>query len=256
MQLKTVCLKEEEVAIVTIDRPPLNIANHQMLTELQEVLERLEAGEARAVVITGAGNCFVAGADIREMKDKHALAGYEFSRLGQRVVDKIENLSKPVVGAINGFALGGGLELALGCDILVASENAKFGQPEVRLGITPGWGATQRLAKAVGICRAKELILTGRTVDAQEACRIGLVSKVVKEEDLLREASTLARQISHNAPFAVRLSKHLLNQSFDVSLENGLASESAAFGLCFSTQDQKEGMRAFVDKEKPRFKGR
>ena len=257
MQLQSVSLKEEEViAVVTINHPPLNIVNHKILTELEEVLERLKTLKAKAVIITGTGKSFVAGADIKEMKDKDALSALEFSKLGQRVVNKIENLNQPVIGAINGFALGGGLELALGCDILIASENAKFGQPEVRLGIPPGWGATQRLAKVVGIYKAKELILTGKIIDAQEACRIGLVSKVVKEKDLMKEAHSLATQISHNAPIAVRLAKFLINRSFETSLEDGLASESAMFGLCFSTEDQKEGMQAFVDKREPGFKGK
>jgi enoyl-CoA hydratase len=257
MQLQTVSLeKKEAIAIVTINRPPLNVLNSKMLTELEETIEKLETEKAKVVVITGTGNSFVGGADIKEMKDKDTLSAYEFSKLGQKVVTKIENLSQPVVGAINGFALGGGLELALGCDILIASENAKFGHPEVGLGIIPGWGSTQRLARAVGIYKAKDLTLTGKIIDAKEAYRIGLVSKVVKVEDLMKEVNDLATQISHNAPVAVKLSKRLLNQSFSTSLESGLLSESTAFGFCFSTQDQKEGMQAFVEKRKPRFKGR
>ena len=243
---------KDNIAIVTIDRPEaLNALNLDVLTELEMVVSQAEKDkDVYVLIVTGAGRSFVAGADIAQMKDLTADEGRAFGEFGNRVFMKIESLSKPVIAAINGFALGGGCELAMACDIRIAGEKAKFGQPEVGLGITPGFGGTQRLPRIVGLSKAKELILTAQTIGADEALRIGLVSQVVPGEELMDTVLDLAGKIAKNAQIAVRQSKAAINKGMQCDIETGAAFESQAFGVCFSTEDQKAGMTAFLDKVK------
>ncbi|MDI6600855.1 MAG: short-chain-enoyl-CoA hydratase [Thermoanaerobacteraceae bacterium] len=248
---------EESIAILTINRPKaLNALNTNTLLELDEALnEVMKDNTIRALILTGGGDrAFVAGADITEMKDKNAMEGREFALLGQRVFAKLQDMLIPTIAAINGYALGGGCELALACDIRIASSKTKIGQPEVTLGITPGFAGTQRLARTVGLAVAKELIFTGAQINADEALRIGLVNRVVEPEKLMEEAKNLAMKIASNAPIAVSLAKQAINKGIDVDLNTGMAYEAEVFGLCFSTKDQKEGMTAFVEKRKAEFK--
>lgn len=250
--------KEDEIAVLTMNRPKtLNALNSETLMELKSALESLEKDKAvKVVIITGAERSFVAGADISEMVDMNALEAQNHSKLGQETFFKIENLCKTVIAAINGFALGGGCELAMACDIRIASSKAKFGQPEVNLGVTPGFGGTQRLPRLVGKGKAKELIFTGDIINADEALRIGLVNRVVEPEKLMEEAKNLAKKIASKGQIAVRLAKADINYGMEVDLPSGCAIEIDAFGLCFSTHDQKEGMRAFLERRKPKFKGK
>jgi len=240
------------VAIVTIDRQEaLNALNQDVLAELEMVVTQAEADrDVYVLIITGAGRAFVAGADIAQMKDFTADEGRAFGEFGNKVFLKIESLSKPVIAAINGFALGGGCELCMACDIRIASEKAKFGQPETGLGITPGFGGTQRLPRIVGLSKSKELIFTAQTIDAQEALRIGLVSQVVPGEELMDTALDMAAKIAQNAQIAVRQSKSAINMGMQCDIETGAAIETLAFGLCFSTEDQKDAMSAFINKSK------
>lgn len=249
----------DHAAILTINRPEaLNALNRQVLADLKEAVELAERDEeVYVLILTGAGRAFVAGADIAEMKDLSPNEARAFSAFGNEVFYKIETLSKPVIAAVNGYALGGGCELALACDIRLAGEKAKFGQPEVGLGIIPGFGGTVRLSKAVGVARAKELIFTARTIDAQEALNIGLVSRVVPQEELLDAALALAREIAKNAQVAVRQAKASVNNALECDTLSALRFEAQAFGVCFSTEDQKAAMEAFVGKTKaPPFKNR
>jgi len=209
------------------------------------------------VILTGSGEkAFVAGADITEMQHKSAIEGRNFGKLGQAVFNKIENLPQPVIAAVNGFALGGGCELAMSCDIRIASEKAKFGQPEVLLGVVAAFAGTQRLPRLVGKGRAKKLLFTGDQIDAAEACRIGLVNKVVPAGELLTAAKALAAKIISRGPVAVQLCKAAVNEGLDMDLESGQAYEAEVFGLCFATADQKEGMNAFVEKRPAKFTGK
>ena len=244
--------KDGPVGVVTMNRPEaLNALNIQVLRELDAVLDQAEEDESLFVlIVTGAGRSFVAGADIGEMSGFTAVEGKAFGVLGNQVFAKLENLSKPTIAAVNGFALGGGCELAMSCDIRLASEKAKFGQPETGLGITPGFGGTQRRPRIVGASRAMELILTARTIPAAQALEIGLVSHVYPPEELMPQAMELARAIAANAQVAVRQSKAAIRRGLQTDMTTGAAFESEAFGLCFSTQDQKDAMRAFVNKEK------
>ena len=244
---------KDGVAVISINRPQaLNALNSDTLTELSACLDQVEADSAvNVVVLTGAGEkSFVAGADIGEMKPLTAVEAKAFGRLGNDVFLKVERLSKPVIAAVNGFALGGGCELAMACDIRLASEKAKFGQPEVGLGITPGFGGTQRLARIVGVSNAMELILTAKTIKAEEAERIGLVSHVWPAEELMDRALELANAIAANAQVAVRQSKAAIRRGMQTDMTTGAAFEAEAFGLCFATEDQKDAMKAFVNKEK------
>lgn len=260
MELKNVLLeKEGNVAIVTMNRPKaLNALNSETLKELDNVIEALEKdNEIYAVVLTGAGEkAFVAGADISEMKDLNEEQGKEFGLLGNKVFRRLENLDKPVIAAINGFALGGGCELAMSCDIRIASVKAKFGQPEAGLGITPGFGGTQRLPRIVGLGKAKELIYTCDIIKADEALRIGLVNKVVEVEALLDEAKAMAKKIAVNAPIAVKLCKDAINRGMQVNIDDAIVIEASDFGKCFSTEDQKEGMTAFVERREKNFQNK
>ncbi len=250
--------KREGIAFVTINRPDkLNALNHVVITELGECFEQLGAdADVRAVILTGAGEkAFVAGADINELAVQTPVQGKETSTRGQRVLDLIENLGKPVIAAVNGYALGGGCELAMACTLRIASENARFGQPEVKLGIIPGYAGTQRLSRLVGKGRALELILTGDPVNAQEAYRIGLVNQVVPSKDLMSTAEALARKIMANGPLAVRFAMEAVNHGLEMSKQEGQFLEATLFGLCCTTADMKEGTRAFLEKRPARFTG-
>lgn len=254
MELKNVLLeKEGHLAIVTINRPKaLNALNSETLKDLDTVIENLENdNHIYAVILTGAGEkSFVAGADIAEMKDLNEEEGQAFGTLGNKVFRRLENLNKPVIAAIQGFALGGGCEISMACDIRIASEKALFGQPEVGLGITPGFGGTQRLARIVGLGKAKELIYTAQNIKADEAYRIGLVNKVVPLESLMDEAKAMANKIMANAPIAVRLCKDAINRGMQVDIDKAVAIEAEDFGKCFASADQKEGMSAFLERRK------
>jgi len=251
--------KEGGIGIVTINRPKaLNALNAATIYELDRMADQLaKDDEVKVVIITGGGEkAFVAGADITEMQPMSPIEGRNWGKLGQAVFNKIENLPKPVIAAVNGFALGGGNELAMACDIRIASDNAKFGQPEVSLGIPPGFAGTQRLPRLVGKGRAKELLFTGDTIDAAEALRIGLANKVVAPEELMNAAKAMAKRIMSRAPVAVQICKSAVNEGLDVDLDSAVAYEAEVFGLCFATADQKEGMAAFVEKRKPNFSGK
>lgn len=247
---------ENKIGTLTINRPKsLNALNSEVLSELEKITEDIQANQdIQVLVITGAGEkAFVAGADIKEMVDKDALEGHVFSQLGNRAFAKIAKLRQPVIAAVNGYALGGGLELALACDIRIASENAKVGQPEVGLGIIPGFGGTQRLSRIVGLAKAKELIYTGSNIDAAEGEKMGLFNKVVAPEALMDTAYEMAEKINSNAPLAIEAAKVAIDEGYDMTLEQGLAFEAQHFGLLFATKDQKAGMQAFVNKEKAEF---
>ena len=259
MELKNIKLdKKDGIAKVTINRPKaLNALNLELLYGLSSVIKDIkEDDEVRGVIITGAGKAFVAGADVSIMVGNSPLEARKIVEMGQKTFMEIENLKKPTIAAINGFALGGGLELALACDIRIASENAKMGLPEVGLGIMPGWGGTQRLPRIVGTGLAKEIILTGDHIDAKRAERIGLVNKVVAPDDLEGAAIEMLRRIMSRGPVAIGAAISSINMSLDVDLDSGLAYEQSMFSLCFSTEDSKEGISAFMEKRKPKFSGR
>ncbi len=250
--------KDGPIAVLSVNRPKaLNALNEDTLEELDQAIDQVALDEeVKVIIITGAGNAFVAGADIVAMQTKTAIEGKAFGALGQEVFMKIEKLLKPVIAAVNGFALGGGCELAMACDIRIASEKARFGQPEVGLGIVPGFAGTQRMPRLIGSGLAKELIFTGDMIDANRALQIGLVNRVVPAESLLDEAKQLAQKIVSKAPLAVRYAKQAINEGLQVDLERGQLIEQDLLALCFSTEDQKEGMKAFLEKRKPEFKER
>lgn len=251
--------REDAIAVVTVNRPRvLNTLNRATIVELTSAIDELGADrEVRAIIITGAGDrAFVAGADINEIRELNALEAVEFSEQGQALMFRIEELPKPVIAAINGFALGGGCELALACDIRIAAEGARLGQPEINLGVIPGYGGTQRLPREVGRGKAMELILTGEMIEAQEALRIGLVEQVVPPERLLEEAKALARKIAGKGAIAIKLAKRCINQGLETDLRSGCALESLQFGAVCTTEDKLEGTTAFLEKRKPEFKGR
>jgi enoyl-CoA hydratase len=249
---------DEDIAYITLNRPKaLNALNTETLDELGWAVLRAEKEkEVRAVIITGEGRAFVAGADIAQMRDLTVQEGRDMTILGQNVFSRIENLGKPVIAAINGFALGGGCELAMACDIRVASDKAKFGQPEVNLGIIPGYGGTQRLPRLVGKGAAKYLIFTGEMISSEEALRIGLVDKVVPAEELLNAAVSIAKTIMSKAPIAINMAKHAINNGLNVDLKSGIAYEAEAYTTSFSTDDRIEGMSAFVEKRSAGFKNK
>ena len=243
---------KDHIAIITINRPDaLNALNLDVLAELSQAVDKASSEDGVYVlIITGAERSFVAGADIGQMKDFNAVEAKAFGDFGNSVFLKIESMTKPVIAAVNGFALGGGCELCMACDIRIASEKAKFGQPEVSLGITPGFGGTQRLPRIVGLSKAKELILTAKQIKADEALSIGLVDQVVPAEELMEAALKLAGEIAKNAQIAVRQSKAAINKGMQSDIATGAAFESQAFALCFSTEDQKDAMTAFINKSK------
>ena len=257
MEFITVTTQHEAfIALVRLNRPKeLNALNPQLMQELRESLQQLDADSTvRVIIITGNDQAFAAGADIKQMADKSAvemLAIDQFSTW-----DQIRRTKKPLIAAVSGFALGGGCELAMMCDMIIASETAKFGQPEIRIGVMPGAGGTQRLTRAVGKVKAMEMVLTGRMLTAPEALAYKLVNKVVPVEMYLREAVVLAREIAQLSPLAVQLAKEAVNRSFETHLDEGLMFERKNFYLTFASEDQKEGMKAFIEKRKPDFKGR
>ena len=243
---------QDAVAVLTIDRPKaLNALNPEVLADLKAAFEAIDQNAVRCVVLTGAGDkSFVAGADIGSMSTMTKAEGEAFGKLGNDVFLMIESFPLPVIAAVNGFALGGGNELAMSCDIRLCSDNAVFGQPEVGLGITPGFGGTQRLARLVGPGMAKQMIYTARNIKADEALRIGLVNAVYPLEELYAAAEKLASQIAANAPIAVRASKKAINEGLQVDIDRAVVIEEENFGSCFETADQQEGMGAFLEKRK------
>lgn len=251
--------KEGSIGLLTINRPKvLNALNRATMTEIRQVVGKIATDpEVAVLIITGAGEkSFVAGADISEMRTLSALEGRAWSKFSQATFNALENLPQPVIAAVNGYALGGGCELAMSCDIRIASEKAKFGQPEVLLGVIAAFAGTQRLPRLVGKGRAKELLFTGDQIDAAEACRIGLVNKVVPAGELLTAAKALAAKIISRGPVAVQLCKAAVNEGLDMDLKSAQAYEAEVFGLCFATADQKEGMNAFVEKRPAKFTGK
>jgi enoyl-CoA hydratase/carnithine racemase len=251
--------KKGSIAYVTVNRPKvLNALNTATWTDLRTAFQDAKTdASVHGVILTGAGDkAFIAGADISELAHVDAYEAEESSRFGQGVLDLIENIGKPVIAAINGFALGGGCETAMACTMRIAVEHAKFGQPEVKLGLLPGGGGTQRLPRLVGKGRALQLILTGETISAQEAWRIGLVNEVVPAADLIARAETILKQISANAPIAVKFSLEAANKGMDTSQAEGFALEASYFGICAATEDKKEGTSAFLEKRAPQFHGR
>jgi enoyl-CoA hydratase/carnithine racemase len=260
MEFRTLLFeKRESLAYVTVNRPEkLNALNQIVLDELSDCFGVIQKDEKiRAVILSGAGEkAFVAGADVSEIAALTSLAAREMSLRAQAVFDFIENLGTPVIAAVRGYALGGGCELAMACTLRVASENSRFGQPEVKLGIIPGYGGTQRLSRLIGKGRAMEMILTGEMMTAQEAYRIGLVNSVVSETDVTTAAESMARKIVANAPLAVKFSMDAVNHGMEMTQQEGEFLEATLFGLCCATEDMKEGTRAFLEKRPPKFIGK
>ncbi len=250
--------RAEGIATVTVNRPDkLNALNSTVVRELAAVFAELCATDTRAAILTGAGEkAFVAGADIAEMSELSAAEAQAFSEAGHRVGYAIENAPFPVIAAVNGFALGGGCELALACDFIYAADSARFGQPEVNLGLMPGFGGTQRLPRRVGIARARELVYTGDMIRAEDARAIGLVNQVVPASELMDRVRAVAKKIADKAPLGVRASKRAILRGMDAALGVGNELETAAFGALFASADMREGTRAFLDKKKPAFQGR
>jgi len=244
------------VGLITLNRPQaLNALNNQLMRELMDALEAFDKNDAvGAMVITGNEKAFAAGADIKEMANKSIEQMMDTDHIA--VFGRIRTIQKPVIAAVSGWALGGGCEIALSCDMIIASESATFGQPEINIGVIPGAGGTQRLARAVGKVLAMEMILNDRRLSAQEAYQFGMLNRVVPVEGYLEEAFKLAEEIASRAPVAVRAAKKMINQAFERSLSEGLATEKQEFYNLFATEDQKEGMRAFVEKRKPEWKGK
>ncbi len=244
------------VALVQLNRPKeLNALNIQLMQELRDALQQLDKDDkVRVIIITGNDQAFAAGADIKQMADKSAIDMLMIDQFS--TWDQIRKTKKPIIAAVSGFALGGGCELAMTCDMIIASETAQFGQPEIKLGVIPGAGGTQRLTKALGKAKAMEMILTGRFMQAEEALRYQLINKIVPVEMYLREAVVLAREIAKMSPVAVQLAKEAVNRSFETTLDDGLQFERKNFYLSFASEDQKEGMKAFIEKRKPEFKGK
>jgi len=259
MEYKNIIVKKEDrIVIITINREKaLNALNDETIVELQDFFRHAWMDESiGCVIITGAGKAFIAGADISELAQCDVQKAAKKSMLGLYLMQSIENFPHPVIAAVNGFALGGGCELAMACDIRLASEKARFGQPEVNLGLIPGYGGTQRLARLVGRGKAKQLIFTGDIIDANEAHRIGLVDEVYPVEELMNKAMEMARNILSKAPVAVSTAKECINRGLDVNLSAGCELEKARFGNIYGTADSVEGMKAFLEKRKADFKGK
>jgi enoyl-CoA hydratase len=247
--------REGRIAVVSINRLKfLNALNTETLKELEDCLQAFNRDDdVRVILITGKGKSFIAGADVKEMKEMNRREALTFSRLGHRVLDLICEMDKPVIAVVNGFALGGGLELAMACDLIIASEKAKLGLPEVNLGVFPGFGGTQRLSRLVGVLKAREMIFTGDAIDAKTAQEIGLVNQVLPDEKLLMKTKELAKRMAEKSRKALALAKKAINQGGEMSLSSGLALERELFAWCFTHPDQREGMSAFVEKRKPKF---
>ncbi len=257
MNLTTLILtKESGYALIQFNRPDvLNALNMKLMEELVSTLEELDKdNEVRCIVLTGSDKAFAAGADIKEMAEASAMEMLQRDQFARW--DRIRKIKKPIIAAVSGFALGGGCELAMTCDIIIASESAKFGQPEINLGVIPGAGGTQRLTRAVGKAKAMEMVLTGSMLTAEEAKQWGLVVKVVPNEYLVEEAKTMAKLIASKPPMAVRLGKEAVLKAFDTTMEGGLEFERKNFYMLFASEDQKEGMKAFVEKRKPEWRGK
>lgn len=246
----------ERVALIRLNRPKeLNALNLQLMLEVKDALLKLDESEdVRCIIITGNERAFAAGADIKQMESRTAIDMLKIDQF--ETWDQIRKTKKPVIAAVSGFALGGGCELAMTCDMIVASETAKFGQPEIKIGVMPGAGGTQRLTRAVGKALAMEMVLTGKFISAEEALEAGLINRVVPEEVYLDEAVKLAKEVSEMSPIAARLAKESVLKAFDTGMQEGLFFERKNFYMCFASEDQKEGMSAFVEKRKPEFKGR
>lgn len=251
--MEFICYEQKGfVGVITINRPKaLNALNSQVLEELDQTIDAVDLEATRCLIVTGAGDkSFVAGADIAEMSNLTKAEGEVFGKKGNDVFRKLETFPIPVIAAVNGFALGGGCELSMSCDIRICSENAMFGQPEAGLGITPGFGGTQRLARTIGVGKAKEMIYGARNIKADEAYRLGLVNAVYPQEELMAAAEKMATGISKNAPIAVRNCKKAINDGLQVDMDQAIVIEEKLFGDCFETADQKEGMGAFLEKRK------
>ena len=251
--------KKNQIAYITVDRPKvLNALNMATMQELKQAFADIkDDAEVRVVILTGAGEkAFVAGADIGELGQQTPVSAKEYTHRGQAIVDAIEDLGKPVIACVNGFALGGGCELALACTMRIASENAKLGQPEVKLGLIPGYGGTQRLARLVGKGIAMQLVLTGEMISAQEAHRIGLVNEVVPAAELIARAEAIAAKIIANAPLAIQYAMEAVNHGLDLPLADGLFLEATLFAVCCATDDKNEGTKAFLEKRAAQFKGK
>jgi enoyl-CoA hydratase len=244
------------IALIQLNRPKeLNALNLQLMQELRETLQKLDKNDnVRVIVITGNEQAFAAGADIKQMADKSAIDMLMIDQFS--TWDQIRKTKKPLIAAVSGFALGGGCELSMTCDMIIASETAKFGQPEIKIGVMPGAGGTQRLTKAIGKAKAMELVLTGRFISADEALKYGLVNKVVPVEMYLHEAMTLAKEIAQMSPVAAQLAKEAVNRSYETHLDEGLTFERKNFYLSFASEDQKEGMKAFIEKRQAVYKGK
>ena len=249
---------KDSIGILTITREKaLNAINGQVVEDLNNVLDEVKADKGiRGLIVTGAGRSFVAGADISAMCPMNEEEGFNWGKNSSAAFRKLETLDIPVIAAVNGFALGGGCELAMCCDYIMASEKAKFGQPEVGLGITPGFGGTQRLPRKIGVSKAKELILSARVIGAQEAFELGLADKVVAPEELMDKAMELMASFTKNAPIAVAYAKKAIDEGYQLDIEGGVAVENKYFGKCFATEDQKEGMTAFLEKRPAVFKNK
>jgi len=260
MSFKNIILEKDGLVIVAILHRPevLNALNLEMLQELGELLQEIKYnGEIRVLILTGSGKkAFCSGVDVKESRNSTASEHANFTELGRQLLLEIENLPQVVIAAVNGYALGGGYELVLACDLVIASENAKLGLPEVRMGTMPGWGGTQRVSRLIGKIEAKKLILTGEIISAGEAFRIGMVNEVVEENQLHPKARALAHQIASNAPISVKLVKSAINKGLEMALNEGLAYERLCGSICSTTEDRREGIAAFLQKRKPVFKGR
>jgi enoyl-CoA hydratase len=251
--------KSEGIVTITLNRPEaLNAFNREVIEEILKALEDIKADEnIRVVILTGAGEkAFSAGADVKAMKGMDALKARELSLMGEKLCNALENLEKPVIAAINGYALGGGLEVAMACDIRIAAENARMGQTEINIGLIPGWGGTQRLPRLIGKTKAKELIFTGKIIDAKTAEQLGIVNMVVPADKLKEAVHQFALELASKAPVALKVAKSLINKGSEISLDAAIALEREGFGVVASTEDLQEGVSAFIEKRKPTFKGK